>query len=538
MHNNQTPGDPELPKYDAIIIGAGMGGLVCGNLLAYKGYKVLIVEKHFVPGGCCTSFTRKGYTFDAAVHFFNGCEPGGMVFEILKKFDAEDCVEFIKLDEIFHWVNPKYQTDFHASTSLRENVNRLIDLFPNEAENIRKFYKKYIKVAQFMLEWIKAEGLKKKIFLVLRNFLTFILFLRCFKKTVADIMSPYVSSSTPALYEIMTALCVFFALVPEKLSAPIFLVGTMCLFLEGAYYPRGGTGAFSRALADIFVKRGGTLMLQTEATRVLFSDNKVTGIVVKDKRGQEKMFSTRVLVSNSDVTTLVTGLCPVSAFPASYVQKIRSRRPACSAVMVYVGLNLDLKKLNITEYEYWSASWGGDDSSEHLEYILNTADYAKLYGGPLSITSNIDPTCCPPGKSVFTSIYYAIPEPFKKVLDEEGRRGDEYKALKAKIAEQFISQISRALSIPDLDKHIEVIEVATPLTINRYTNCRDGSCVGWEVTPDQMMAGQVSQKTPVPNLFLCGQWAGLGGGISPVMTSGDTASRLASKYLAKKIKKY
>jgi prolycopene isomerase len=536
MHNNQTPGDPELPKYDAIIIGAGMGGLVCGNLLAYKGYKVLIVEKNLDPGGYCTNFTRKGYTFDAAVHFFNGCEPGGMVFEILKKFEAEDCVEFIKLDEIFHWVNPKYQTDFHASTSLQENINRLMDLFPNDAENIRKFYKKYKKVASFMLAWIKAEGLTKKIFLVLRNFLTFILFLRCFKKTVADIIAPYVKSSNTALYEIMTALCVFFSLAPEKLSALIFLVGTMCLFIEGAYYPRGGTGTFSRALADIFVKRGGTLMLQTEATRVIFSDKKVTGIVVKDKRGQKKKLSTRVLVSNSDVTTLVTDLCPTSTFPASYIRKIKSRNPATSAVMIYVGLNLDLKKYNITDYEYWAASWGGDNSSELIEYVMNTADYAKLYGGPLSITSNIDPTCCPPGKSVFTTIYYAISEPFKKVLDEGGRRGEKYKALKAKIAEQFISQISHALSIPDLAEHIEVIEVATPLTMKRYTNCRDGSCVGWEVTPEQMMAGQVPQKTPVPNLFLCGQWAGFGGGISPVMTSGDVASRLAGKYLAKKNK--
>jgi len=249
---------------------------------------------------------------------------------------------------------------------------------------------------------------------------------------------------------------------------------------------------------------------------------------------EPKMFSTRVLVSNSDVTTLVTGLCPASAFPTSYVQNVRIRRPATSAVMVYVGLNLDLKKFNITEYEYWAASWGGNNSSEHLEYVLNTADYGKLYGGPLSITSNIDPTCCPPGKSVFSTIYYAIPEPFKKVLDEGGRRGEEYKALKAKIAEQFISQISHALSIPDLAEHVEVIEVATPLTMKRYTNCQGGSCVGWEVTPDQMMARQISQKTPVPNLFLCGQWAGFGGGISPVMTSGDTASCLASKYLTKK----
>jgi phytoene dehydrogenase-like protein len=278
-------------------------------------------------------------------------------------------------------------------------------------------------------------------------------------------------------------------------------------------------------------------MLQTEATKVLFSDNKVTGIVVKDKRDQERMFSTRVLVSNCDVTMLVTDLCPAGTFPASYVQKIRSRRPACSAVMVYVGLNLDLKKFNITEYEYWAASWGGENSSENLEYVLDTADYGSLYGGPLSITSNIDPTCCPPGKSVFSTIYYAISEPFKKVLADGERRGDEYKALKTKIAEQFISQISHALAVPDLDEYIEVIEVATPLTMERYTNCQAGSCAGWEVTPDQMMGRQIPQKTPVSNLFLCGQWAGLGAGISPVMTSGDTASRLAGTCLARKIKK-
>ena len=52
-------------KYDVIIIGAGIGGLVCGCYLVKAGLKVLIVEKHYQVGGYCTSFKRKGFTFDA-----------------------------------------------------------------------------------------------------------------------------------------------------------------------------------------------------------------------------------------------------------------------------------------------------------------------------------------------------------------------------------------------------------------------------------------------------------------------------------------
>ncbi len=58
--------------YDAAIIGAGLGGLVCGCYLAKAGMKVLIVEKHFKPGGYCTTFKRKDFTFDAAAHSFGG----------------------------------------------------------------------------------------------------------------------------------------------------------------------------------------------------------------------------------------------------------------------------------------------------------------------------------------------------------------------------------------------------------------------------------------------------------------------------------
>src|SRR5260370_34247556 len=58
------------PSYDAIIIGAGVGGLICANLLARAGLKVLLIEQHYMVGGYCSTFRRGGYTFDAASHFY------------------------------------------------------------------------------------------------------------------------------------------------------------------------------------------------------------------------------------------------------------------------------------------------------------------------------------------------------------------------------------------------------------------------------------------------------------------------------------
>ncbi|MHA2431595.1 MAG: FAD-dependent oxidoreductase, partial [Promethearchaeota archaeon] len=63
--------------YDVIIIGAGIGGLLAGNILQKKGYNVLIFERNNYPGGYCTSFRRKNFNFDANLHWTFGFEKGG-----------------------------------------------------------------------------------------------------------------------------------------------------------------------------------------------------------------------------------------------------------------------------------------------------------------------------------------------------------------------------------------------------------------------------------------------------------------------------
>ena len=111
---------------DTIIIGAGMGGLVAGNALAQQGYSVLIVDKQKIPGGCTTNFRRRDFRFDASTHLLNGCGPGGVIYEQLRKIDAHHLVEFIELDTLMLWRDLTNGRDVRLPVALAEYVDTLM----------------------------------------------------------------------------------------------------------------------------------------------------------------------------------------------------------------------------------------------------------------------------------------------------------------------------------------------------------------------------------------------------------------------------
>jgi len=80
-------------QYDVVVIGAGIGGLTCGAFLAKEGLSVLVPEQHSRPGGYCTSFLRKGFTFDVGFDFFRGAERGGMFYNILEELGLKDEIQ-------------------------------------------------------------------------------------------------------------------------------------------------------------------------------------------------------------------------------------------------------------------------------------------------------------------------------------------------------------------------------------------------------------------------------------------------------------
>jgi phytoene dehydrogenase-like protein len=520
----------DVGSFDAIIIGSGMAGLFAANLLAKKGRRVLLLEKHSVPGGYTTNFERKGFRFDASNHFIGGGEPGGMAYETLAKIGAEHRVEFLKHECFGFIVDEARGIEYHPPWQLNEYVDLLAKLFPQEESGIRGFYEKYESLLKGLFVHLanregdseeRGGGITKAMeeYLGLKG------------KSAKDLMDGYVSE--PELMGMMAGLMGgSLGVTYEELDATIFVMGEIASRMRGGFthYPKGGSGTMTRTLAELFQENGGTLLLNREVTKLTFSNGLADGIIAKDRKKGHISARARCVVAACDLTTLVNKLCPQGAFPPDYVKSVNQRVPGRSCVMLFAGLDIDLRERGITDFEF-VRTWGKTMTPSLLEEIMREGDYSKVPSAHVAIYSNLDPSCCPEGKSLITTIDLADPELFERSLGPGRKRGKAYKELKKRVTSQLLEKAARALGIPDLERHVEVLEVATPITLERYTGNRGGSFVGWKWNAEQAADDHFPQESPIGNLFLCGHWVSPGGGVNFVMASGVNAGEIADEYL-------
>src|SRR6266581_5333631 len=129
----------EYPShYDAIIIGSGIGGLFCGNILAKAGLKVLLLERHYMLGGFCSTFRRRGFIFDAATHFYPLLgNPTTLTGKLLQELEIP--TEWVKMDPVDQFHLPGMPS-FAVPADLTEFMDRLKKFFPEEATSIDAYF--------------------------------------------------------------------------------------------------------------------------------------------------------------------------------------------------------------------------------------------------------------------------------------------------------------------------------------------------------------------------------------------------------------
>jgi phytoene dehydrogenase-like protein len=240
--------------YDIIIIGSGIGGLVCGNLLSKHGHNVLILERHNRPGGYVSSYSRKGFVFDV-VHIIGGLRKGAPIERIFSHIGLDKKIDFIEVDKTFRFVYPDRTVD--VPTDIEQYREELTQNYPREAGSIKKF----LHAQPAIWDEILGSDYAPSALNLMTYPIRFPRLVRYQNRTYEEFLSRFFSDAR--MREVIGSGWGYLGLNNARISV-LYMVGMQMSYHHGgAWYPRGGYQSLSDALAECFKGYGGTLRMNS-----------------------------------------------------------------------------------------------------------------------------------------------------------------------------------------------------------------------------------------------------------------------------------
>jgi len=460
--------------YDAIIIGAGIGGLVCGCYLAKAGMKVLIAEQHNKPGGYCTSFKRLGFTFDAGPHCFGSYRKEGITRKILEELEIDDALTIIRSDPSDVIITPEHQ--FPVWNNLGRTLEHLQTVFPDEGPNVKSFF-------SLLLDTNPQS------------------FSRLRKVTFKSILDQYFTNAKLKATLSFPLLAVN-GLPPSLMSAFVGAKLYSEFIIDGGYYPLGGMQVLADAIAQRFKRYGGELRLSTRVRNIRTDKTRATGVIL----GDGDFISSRYTISNVDARQTFLRLLGKEHTEQEFYHVLSSMVPSLSNFILYLGIDKDFRPVHNpgTAYHYFSHY-----DVEKAYRAVKKGDFAGYGGYALRIAHD------------YSTIYAGMPAPFKSK--------SYWTQNKQSTMNSFIAQIEKT-SIQHLSKHIQYKDAASPHTMFRYTLNYKGAAYGWAATPSQLIVPGFRKPSFVQGLYLVGHWTTHGVGVSGAAYVGyDTARNIVGK---------
>lgn len=481
-------------KYDAVIIGSGLGGLECAHILSKAGMSVLLLERGTQAGGCLQSYRRLGLAFDTGFHYVGGLDEGQSLHSAFRHLGLLR-LPWQRLDNHFDRVTIGNQT-FSFAQGYDAFVETLTVAFPAERDALNRYADMLKQCGEQQFDALNPQPGESS---VLSRF---------FETSAYQYLTE--TFHDPLLINVLCGTSLKMELRKESLPLFTFAHGNGS-FIESSWRLKGDGSLIVNSLVDGIRMHGGEIICNTEVRELVEKDGKLMHAVCSNG----EIYEGNIFISN--IHPAVT--CNLVKQSSKMKKVYRSRITHLENTFGMFTVSLRIKPQTL-RYFNWN------------QYIYKEPDVwaFHLKNNPVS---GVLVSCRIPedGSKYVQQVDLLTPMNWSECEQwshtEVGRRGEDYKAMKKRVADECITLAERF--IPGLRDRITGCYTSTPLTYHNYTLTPEGSAYGLRKDFRNPMITLLSPRTPIPNLLLTGQNLMLHGLHGVTMTALFTCAEVLGK---------
>ena len=478
-----------------IIIGSGLGGLVCGYILTKNGFRVTVLEKHARLGGCLQTFFRKGVKFETGMHYIGSIEEGQLLHHFFKYLSLLPDVNLRSLDKQAYDIISIGNERFPFANGTENFTEQLSQYFPNERKSLQNYW-------QAIHEATESSPLHSL-------------------RTTEDpiILNPnHVKQSYDSFLEGITQNELLRLVLAGNLplyagelgKTPMYIPAFINDFYNRSTYRIvGGSETIAKSLVRSIRAMGGEVISSAEVVKINCNDKQAVSVTLRNGNKLPADY----FISNMHPARMVEML-NTNLIRKSYRERIANLSNTISNFTVYIHFQKNtVPYLNSNFYHYNTPAdvWRGK------HYVKETYPQSFLY---MHLCSSAEQQFA--NAAVLIS-YMNFDDVAKWAGTKIGRRGEEYENFKQEKAEKLLDLLEK--QIPGTKQNIEHFYTSSPLTYLDYTGTEHGSMYGVQRDCNESIHSLVSQRTRIPNLFQTGQNVNshgiLGVIIGSILTSGE-----------------
>jgi len=479
-------------RWDAIVIGSGMGGLAAAAALSRTGHKVLLLEQYQTLGGLTHSFSRNGFSWDVGLHYLSGVAPDEPERQILDWL-CDTPIELSPMGAIYDVLHIGDAEPLLLSRPHEAQVLDLKERFPDEGKAIDAWFDAVHKGREAAMAVLQSRGMPQPIGAFIEWWKRGELQRWC-GRTTAEVAAEI--TDNPELTAVFFAQWGDHGGRPSKASFAVHALVAYSYLERGGWYPVGGSSVIAEHILPVIRQAGGEARAGLRVETLLVDDDRVVGV----RTGAGEEIRADVVISNIGARETVDQLLPEGLGEDDWIAEIRSFRPSICHFSMYLGFEGDIDAAGATKANHWIYPDG------EMDAVWEDAPSGRPPGMFVSFASLKDPKHDPgpdqkhSGEMLIWTDWSAVERWANTPL---GERGEDYADFKKAVEDRIFEQFEAYF--PDLAKLVVFRELATPLSTVAITGHRNGAFYGLDVTPDRMLSDALRVKTPINGLYLSGQ---------------------------------